>query len=268
MDLSGTPGGASQQAPAGTGVVRVEEPHPGVALVTMEDREHKNTFTEELLTGLGDAFQRVQADERFKVLVLTGYGNYFSSGGTREALLDIQAGKSTFMSAEGKPNVYSMPLDCPIPVISAMQGHAIGGGLAMGPFADFVLLAREGVYAANFMKYGFTPGFGATCVFPAKLGLPLAQDFLLTARSFRGAELAARGIPFEVRPRAEVVPAALDLAQNLAEKPRTSLVTLKEHLVRDLRRELPGVIEKELAMHQVTFHQPEVKELLMSRYGA
>lgn len=249
-------------------VVTVSEARPGVALVVMADTANKNTFTEELLTGLGHAFEQVQADERYKVAILTGYGNYFSSGGTRDALLDIQAGNSTFLSGDGKPNVYAMPLHCPIPVISAMQGHAIGGGLAMGLFADFVILARESVYTANFMKYGFTPGFGATCVFPAKLGLALAEDFLLTARTFRGADLAARGVPFEVHPRKDVLPAAVDLAQNLAEKPRTSLVALKDHLVRNLRAELPGVIERELAMHQVTFHQPEVKDLLMSRYGA
>jgi polyketide biosynthesis enoyl-CoA hydratase PksI len=248
-------------------VVTVTEPAPGVAQVTMEDTAHKNTFTMDLLTGLGRAFTRVQSDERYKVLVLTGYGNYFCSGGTREALLDIQAGNSTFLTSDGQPNVYSMPLDCPIPVISAMQGHAVGGGLSMGLFADFVILARESIYTANFMKYGFTPGFGSTCVFPTKLGLPLAEDFLLTGRTFRGADLAERGVPFEVRPRRDVLPAALDLAQNLAEKPRTSLITLKNHLVRDLRERLPGVIEQELAMHEVTFHQPEVKELLITRYG-
>jgi polyketide biosynthesis enoyl-CoA hydratase PksI len=248
-------------------VVTVTETAPGVALVTMRDTAHKNTFTRDLLTGLGRAFSQVQADERYKVLVLTGYGNYFCSGGTREALLDIQAGNSTFLTSDGQPNVYSMPLDCPIPVISAMQGHAIGGGLSMGLFADFVILARESIYAANFMKYGFTPGFGSTCVFPAKLGLSLAEDFLLTGRTFRGAELAARGVPFEVHARGDVLPTAIELAQNLAEKPRTSLITLKNHLVRHLREQLPAVVERELSMHEVTFHQPEVKDLLITRYG-
>lgn len=250
-------------------VVTLTEPSPGVAQVTMADREHKNTFTGELLTGLGAAFEQVGADERYKAVILTGYGSFFCSGGTREVLLDIHAGEFTFQAAgDGLPNAYSLPLECPVPVISAMQGHAIGGGLSMGLFADFVILSRESIYTANFMKYGFTPGFGSTRVFPAKLGLPLAQEFLLTGRTFRGAELAERGVPFPVRPRRDVLSAALELAESLAEKPRRSLVLLKEHLVGELRQQLPGVIEKELAMHEVTFHQPEVKELLLSRYGA
>jgi polyketide biosynthesis enoyl-CoA hydratase PksI len=250
-----------------TDVVTWEEAAEGVALVVMADREHKNTFTDDLVLGLGDAFRQIGSDERYRAVVLTGYGSYFCSGGTREALLDIQAGKATFIRPEGQPNVYALPLDCPVPVISAMQGHAVGGGLAMGLFADFVILARESVYTANFMKYGFTPGFGSTLVFPAKLGPLLAQEFLMTARTFRGAELAARGVPFEVRPRTDVLPTALELARGLAEKPRRSLVTLKDHLVRDLRERLPEAVARELTMHEVTFHQPEVRELLMSRYG-
>ncbi|MFF2652409.1 polyketide synthase [Streptomyces sp. NPDC058045] len=249
-----------------SGVVTLTEPRPGVALVAMEDQENKNTFTDALQIGLGEAFQEIAADERYKAAILTGYGTFFCSGGTREALLTIQAGEGTFQ-AEGHPDVYSLPMDCPIPVISAMQGHAIGGGLSMGLFADFVVLARESIYTANFMKYGFTPGFGSTRIFPEKLGTALGGEFLLTGRTFRGAELAERGVPFPVVPRKEVVPTALALAENLAEKPRTSLVMLKRHLTSGLRADLPGVVERELAMHEVTFHQPEVKNLLMSRYG-
>ncbi|MDT0268350.1 polyketide synthase [Streptomyces sp. DSM 44915] len=247
-------------------VVTVTEPLPGVAQIVMADREHKNTFTDALLAGLGEAFTRVAADERYKAVVLTGYGTYFCSGGTRDALLGIQEGTFTFQP-EGVPSAYSLALDCPIPVISAMQGHAIGGGLSMGLFADFVIFSRESVYTANFMKFGFTPGFGSTRIFPAKLGLALAQEFLLTGRTFRGTELAERGVPFPVRPRDEVLPAALELAGNLAEKPRRSLVVLKDHLVRELREQLPAVIEQELAMHAQTLHQPEVRDLVLNRYG-
>jgi polyketide biosynthesis enoyl-CoA hydratase PksI len=247
-------------------IVSVEEVHAGVALIVMADRANKNTFTGEFANGLAEAFGEAGSDERYKVVVLTGYGNYFCSGGTRDALLDIQAGKSTFLTTSG-PNLYTLPLDCPIPVISAMQGHAIGGGLTMGLFADFVILAKESIYTANFMKYGFTPGFGSTYVIPAKLGQPLAADLLMSARTFRGADLAARGVPFEVHARKDVLDKALELARNLAEKPRRSLVTLKDRLVGELRERLPGVIETELSMHDVTFRQPEVKDLLMSRYG-
>ena len=133
----------------------------------------------------------------------------------------------------------------------------------MGLFADFVLLSRESVYTTNFMKYGFTPGMGATYIVPKKLGLSLGEELLLNAGNYRGADLEKRGVPFPVYTRAEVP----GQARQIAEKPRFSLITLKDHLVAPLRQELPGIIAQEVAMHAKTFHQPEVKERIMTLFG-
>jgi polyketide biosynthesis enoyl-CoA hydratase PksI len=154
-----------------------------------------------------------------------------------------------------------------VPVIAAMQGHGIGGGFVLGMFADFTILARESVYTANFMKYGFTPGMGSTYILPKKLGISLAEEMMLTAGTYRGEDLQKRGVPFQVLPRESVLPQALELAATLAEKPRLSLVTLKDHLVAPLREQLPRFIEQELAMHQLTFHQPEVKQRIDAVFG-
>ena len=236
---------------------------PGIVQVTMQDRVHKNAFTADLISGLIQAFAGVAAPAEYKVVILTGYGHYFASGGTRQGLLELHEGKGQFTDA----NLYSLALDCPIPVIAAMQGHGIGGGFVLGLFADLVILSRESVYTTNFMKYGFTPGMGATYIIPKKLGVSLGEELLLNAGNYRGADLEKRGVPFPVYGRAEVLGQALHLARQLAEKPRLSLITLKDHLVASLREELPGVIAKEVAMHAKTFHQPEVKERIMTLFG-
>ena len=243
--------------------VHLQEVEPGIVQVTMQDRVHKNTFSKELLAGLAQSFQAIQTHSHYKVVILTGYESYFASGGTQEGLLAIYEGKAQFTAG----NFYSLALDCKLPVIAAMQGHGIGGGFVLGLFADFIILSRESVYTTNFMKYGFTPGMGATYIVPKKLGISLAEELLLTAGSYRGAELEKRGLPFPVLPREKVVSHALELARQLAEKPRISLITLKEHLVAPLRKELPRVIEQELEMHNKTFHQEEVKERIISLFG-
>lgn len=240
---------------------------PEIAVVIMEDRENKNTFTNDLMTQLVEAFVKAENNPKCKVIILTGYSSYFLTGGTKKSLLSIQEGKINFSdAASNERNVYSLPLDCSLPVIAAMQGHAIGGGLALGLFSDFVLMSYESIYAANFMKYGFTPGFGATYIFKEKLGIVLAEDFLLTARTFHGSELAQRGIPFQIYKRNEVLNKAVELAQCLAEKPRKSLVLLKKHMTKEIRAKIPQVIEEELKMHDETFHLPEVKEKIMQSY--
>ena len=237
-------------------VIKIESVTPEIVLITMQDEAHKNTFSEALIRGLVNAFETIGANPSYKVVILTGYGPYFASGGTQEGLLALAGGQGKFTDI----NIYSLALDCPIPVISAMQGHGIGGGFVMGLFADFVLLGRESVYTTNFMKYGFTPGMGATYIVPQKLGITLGHEMLLNAQTYRGEVLKQRGIPFPVYPRNEVLSQARQLAEELAEKPRISLVTLKTHLVAPLRQALPAFIEQEVAMHEKTFHQPEVRE--------
>ncbi len=244
-------------------VVDMVEIEEGIVLLKMEDRAHRNTFSTELILGLKQSFEAIEKNETYKAVILTGYDNYFCSGGTQEGLLAINEGKGSFTEA----NIYSLPLECKIPVISAMQGHGIGGGFAFGLFSDFVILGRESVYTTNFMKYGFTPGMGSTLILTEKLGLSLAQELLFTAGTYRGGELEKRGIAFPVLPREKVLPHALTLAREVAEKPRISLVTLKDHMVASLREKLPAVIEKELAMHDTTFHLPETKELIMRLFG-
>lgn len=244
-------------------VVNLNEIEPGIVQVTMQDKVHKNTFSYEIIDGLIAAFDNIRKHPGYKVVILTGYDSYFSSGGTREALLGIYSGEIQFSDT----NIYSLPMECDIPVIAAMQGHGIGGGLVLGLFSDFVVFSRESIYTANFMKYGFTPGMGATLIVPEKLGFALGQEILLNAANYRGAELEKRGIPFHVLPRNEVLEHALQLARQIAEKPRFSLVTLKEHLVTPIRERLPRVIEKEIDMHNKTFHRPEVKERIMTLFG-
>lgn len=244
-------------------VVAVENALPGVALIRMQDRANKNTFTFEMIDRLTEAFAEAGARQDVRAVVLTGYDSYFSSGGTQEGLRDLFEGRYRFTDKD----LYSVALNCPLPVVAAMQGHGIGGGFVLGLFADLAVLARESVYTANFMKYGFTPGMGATLVLPEKLGPVLAQEMMLGAGNYRGEELQRRGAPFPVLPREQVLPHALELAASLAEKPRQSLVALKRHLSASLRARLPAFIEQELELHEQTFHQPEVRERIEALFG-
>ena len=105
-------------------VVDFREIEAGIVQVTMQDREHKNTFSPELISGLNGSFNAIEAMDHVKVVVLTGFDSYFASGATPEALQALQQGTIKFTDI----NVYGLALNCRVPVISAMQGHALGGG--------------------------------------------------------------------------------------------------------------------------------------------
>ena len=90
---------------------------------------------------------------------------------------------------------------------------------------------------------------------------------LLSAHTFRCEELARRGVAFAVLPRVDVLPHAVQLACDIADKPRAALVTLKAHQVRDIRQQLPAVIEREVLMHETTFCQSEVRQRIENKFG-
>ncbi|MCR6643003.1 MAG: enoyl-CoA hydratase-related protein [Sporocytophaga sp.] len=141
------------------------------------------------------------------------------------------------------------------------------GGFVFGLYSDFSILGKENIYATNFMKYGFTPGMGGTLVVPYRLGNVIGNEMLFSAENYRGGELKERGVSLKVVPKSEVLQEAYKLAKVLAEKPRLSLMTLKEHLATELREKLPEFIRKEVKMHDITFHQPEVAERIEALFG-
>ncbi|MBV9493056.1 MAG: SDR family NAD(P)-dependent oxidoreductase, partial [Acidobacteria bacterium] len=224
--------------------------HPdGVVVIAMEDRDAKNMFSDAFLAGVQQAFAHIAETPAYKVVVLTGYDRYFVSGGTKEGLLAIQQGKTKFTDSD----IYHVALSCKLPVIAAMQGHAIGAGLAMGMFADVVLLGEESRYVSPYMGYGFTPGAGATYILPEVIGKDLAREGLLTAQHATGAEWRARGLRLNILPRADVLDTAMAMARQMARASRRRLLALKQALTAHIHDALAATYQRELAMHEQTF---------------
>ncbi len=235
-----------------------------IAVVAMRDRANRNMFTEQLLRGLLATFSDIQRRPEIKAVIVTGSDNVFSMGGTRDGLLGLAEKKAQFTDI---PFLFRGFLECPIPVIAAVQGHASGGGLLFGLYADFAVLAAEGVYTSNFLKYGFTPGMGATLILPEKLGTQLATEMMFTAASFTGEELQRRGALVRVKPANEVLAEALMIARSLAEKPGAAVRELKRELAGRILEKMPAVLASELAMHERTFGAPEVRARIEATFA-
>ncbi|MDO9105376.1 MAG: SDR family NAD(P)-dependent oxidoreductase [Methylovulum sp.] len=249
LALAGNGPGTPVNITIKSAVVTVEAYQNGVVLVTLCEKASKNTFTPDFVSGVIEAFEHIRNTAAYKVVVLTGYGHYFACGGTRQGLLAIQNGSARFTDEQS----YSAALTCDIPVIAAMQGHAIGAGWAMGLFCDAAVYSEESSYQSPYMLYGFTPGAGSTLIFPHRLGYDLSRDILFTAKAYPGRELKQRGIGMPVIPRAEVLAYALAWAGQIALAPRERLIKDKQLRAQGLRNRLETVYAQELAMHDKTF---------------
>jgi polyketide biosynthesis enoyl-CoA hydratase PksI len=230
----------------------------GIALLAMRDLEGKNALSLAMVEELEARCREISHHESIKVLIVTGTDEYFSTGADLEVLRQLLRGKVT-------PRDLLLPralLDISAPVIAAMGGHAIGGGLALGLCADLTVLARESRYAANFMNYGFTPGLGTTRLLEHLLGPSLAHEMLLTGRAFRGSHFEGKPGFSYVLPRQDVMKKASELASIIAEKPRTSLLSLKFALSARKRELFEAARSSETLMHQITLPLPEVESLI------
>lgn len=251
-------------------VVKLSYIDETIAVIALEDKESRNTFTRALAQGIDDSFRTIREEQRAKVVIVHGHDNFFSCGGTQEELINLYkslTGKSEQKMTFNDLGFFRAMLDCELPCISAMQGHAIGGGLAFGSYADMLIMSENALYATNFMKYGFTPGMGATYIVPLKFGQVIGSEMLFSAVNYQGKELKNRGIGAQVLKSEEVIPAAIKLAKELNNKPRISLIQLKNERVRNIRAEIDGVIDRELKMHEITFQQPEVLQRIESLFG-
>ncbi|GAA3755661.1 polyketide synthase [Salinactinospora qingdaonensis] len=233
------------------------------AVVTMADTVGRNTFSPELSGGLVAAVEAAAAEPRTRVVLVEGLPELFCAGGRQAELLDFAKGRGSF----DEDDFFRIFLRCPLPVVAAVQGHAIGGGLVMALYADLLVLSERSIYTANFMRYGFTPGMGATHVLPAKLGALLGQEMLYTGRNYRGAELRRRGAPPSIVAHSEVPRTARELASTVAQAPRGSLELLKKETAAPLAERTESAIARETEMHRVSFHLPEVHERISTSYG-
>lgn len=234
-------------------IVHLAQFSNGVVELVLQDEAQHNMLSNDMMDAISDAFEHIATLPQAKVVIITGYAQYFSLGGTKAGLQSIHSGEVKFTDS----TIYSIAMQCPLPVIAAIQGHGIGAGWALGMYADFVLLGQESIYISPYMNYGFTPGAGATLVFTRKYGKDLGREMLFTAREYTGRELAQRSNAITVLPRAQVLSSARYLANQLAQQPLNVLKAFKDKNNTQANTSLANHIQQvyalEQAMHQVTF---------------
>ena len=246
-----------------TSLVHLEVDEPGIALLSMRDQDSKNSFHEVFIEELLERLAELAGNPSVKVCVLQGLPEVFCAGAHKELLLDLSKGK---MEASDilLPKVL---LDLPIPTIAAMEGHAVGGGLAMALCCDVLLMARESRYGCSFMNMGFTPGMGITRLLQLGVGEFLANEMMYGGQFFKGAHFEGRGSINYVLPRARIRKKAMQVAGRIAEKPRHALELLKRNLSLPRRRMFEETITSESAMHRLSFAHPETARLIREQYA-
>ena len=236
----------------------------GIAWLKMNDREERNIFSESFVSEFIASLDRLEKEIKPKVLILQGLEDVFCGGAEKETLLDLCDGKFAVIDLIISERLVSAPF----PIIAAIEGHAIGGGLVVGLCCDIVIAARESRYGAVFMSMGFTPGMGCTTLLAELVGPYLANEMMFSGKRFRGSELADKGTHINhILPRKEVLQKARDIALQISEKNIKSLYLLKHTLSAKKKKLLIEARLQEDLMHRISFGFPETKKTIEELYA-
>jgi polyketide biosynthesis enoyl-CoA hydratase PksI len=245
--------------------VVVSGPEAGVLHIRLADTDGRNALSEQVVTALMAAVEGIGRHPEVRTCLLTGLPDVFCSGASRETLAGVSEGEIALAEAE----LAAALLACPVPVVVAAEGHAVGGGLVLLAAADVVVLAREARYGAVFMELGLTPGMGCTSLLPELMGPFLAREMMYTGGTYRGAELERLGARVHrVVPARQVEETARSVAGRIAEKTSASLRLLKRTMAAPRLAALTEARRLEDAMHDTLFADPSFATTVMARFDA
>ena len=230
--------------------MRVER-HGRVAVVRLDDPAHRNALSSSLNDGVVAAFDALGADDGVHAIVLTATAPVFCAGGYLPDLV-----------AEDRPpmrhsyRAFEHVADCPVPVVAAVTGPAIGAGINLVLAADVAVAAPGATLDVRFLDVGIHPGGGFSAQLQRAVGSRRAAALILLAGSLSAPEALAAGLVHAVADDAEAH--AIALAERIAARPRPLLVRTKATLRHNLWAASEGeAFEHELDSQAWSMAQPE-----------
>jgi enoyl-CoA hydratase len=232
----------------------------GVLLITMNRPDVYNAADEEMHSQLATVWTDVSRDPDTRVAVITGAGKAFSAGGDL-AMVQRMAGnydRTARMLSEMSDLVYNMT-NCEKPIISAINGVAVGAGLVVALLADISICAEDARLGDGHVKLGAAAGDHAAIIWPLLCGMAKARYHLLTGEMVNGIEAERIGLVSKVLPREDVLPEALRVAETLATGSQLAIRLTKRALNSWLRQAGP-IFDQSAAYEMLTFMGPDVAE--------
>jgi len=193
-----------------------------IAVITIDRPEVANAIDRPTAEALADAFRRFDADESLSVAVLTGANGKFCAGADLKAMRDDPARVSR-VAPDGDGPVGPTRMLLGKPVIAAVEGHAVAGGLELAAWCDLRVAAEDAVFGVFCRRWGIPLMDGGTIRLVRLIGHSHALDLILTGRGVSGEEALRMGLANRLVPRGQALAAAMSLAREIASRPQTAL---------------------------------------------
>ena len=194
-----------------------------VAIVTIDRPDVANAIDRPTAEALADAFRRYDADDSLAVAVLTGAGGTFCAGADLKAMMESGAPRASRVAADGDGPVGPTRMLLGKPVIAAVEGHAVAGGLELALWCDLRVAADDAVFGVYCRRWGIPLMDGGTIRLARLVGHSHALDLILTGRGVSGEEARRIGLANRLVPPGQALAAARSLAGEIAQWPQAAL---------------------------------------------
>lgn len=240
-----------------------------VALVEVHRPPH-NFFDEALIRDLADAFEALDEDPACRALVLASEGKSFCAG----ADFNRDAGQEDKFASVGPSRLYQQAVRLftnEKPIVAAIQGAAVGGGLGLALVADFRIVSPEARFAANFVKLGIHPGFGLTYTLPRLIGMQRASLMFYTGRRIRATEAVEWGLADVLVPtdhlRHEAMKLAIEIAEGAPLAVRSTRATMRRGLAEAVKAQTDHELGEQSRLAKTDDHREGVRAVAERRTG-
>src|SRR6184192_3479273 len=191
-----------------------------VAVVTIDRPEVANAIDRPTAAALADGFCRFEADESLHVAVLTGANGTFCAGADLKAMREPGMERATHLARDGDGPVGPTRMLLAKPVIAAVEGHAVAGGLELALWCDLRVASEQAVFGVYCRRWGIPLMDGGTVRLARLIGHSHALDLILTGRGVSGEEARSMGLINRLVPAGAALTAAKELALEIASKPQ------------------------------------------------
>lgn len=245
-----------------------------ILLATMNRPQTRNALSDaDVAAAFVELCETVNADDSVRVLVLTGAGPAFSSGGNLKTIRDgfgSGLGAPHRSRAAYRDGIQRIPLalcNVEVPTIAAVNGPAFGAGNDLACMCDIRIASETAVFAESFVKLGLTPGDGGAWLLPRVVGMSRACEMSFTGDAIDAATALAWGLVSRVVPGAQLLSTALDLARRIAANSGPALRMTKRLLIEGRHTRLDTLLEMSAALqalaHQSVEHESALDAALV-----
>jgi enoyl-CoA hydratase/carnithine racemase len=235
----------------------IERPSNEIVVLRLNRPQVRNALNLAVRARLADEVTRHAADADIRCLIITGSDAAFAAGADISEM--AEAGPIEVM-ARNLQKYWRAIMDCPKPVIAAVEGFALGGGLELALCADIIVAGEGARLGLPEVKIGILPGGGGTQKLARLVGRQRAMLLLMTGKLFSATDAYAMGVISEVAPAGQALPRALEIAAEIAAMPPISVMQIKEIVNAGLNAPLDTALMLERKALQLQFATRDQKE--------